>query len=744
MTAEASFKLASFEKKALELQQEAKTNTQIIEELAGLEKYISETYVSRVFYEIIQNADDCGSSRFHAFSYNKAVLLFNNGTPFSDRDLESLCRSAFSAKQRGTNIGYRGIGFKSVAGVCRSVSLLSQELEIYFNREKTHELLAQQTRVPLLRVPHLGSLDDEYTNTAKTYMEANQLTTCFILHDASSDSLLVDLKGLNRTSIAFLRNLKELYIELGSYSKKILATPIPDSERRIGSISQRDLMVKTDVIDNNKTTVAEHKVRIWNFKKIGVSTDVIDNKPIRLKKNDAYAQAFLPMLTTTGLGARINGDFSTDPSRSRINPDEYTRNTLDDLVELIFLLLDRLCDESLQDSEKELLEVLIPYRNAAMFDISPSYISDQIQARISDSDRIILAGFLLCPSWLKKTDYKKLAKAGKYKSLSFEQVTTGDYEGFFLSLGATRLGMIKTLELLAKTRLTSSGIVSFWRHVLNDIRYIAQVQAFDTNICHNARLFICIDGTVRSGNEISHEKEAEVDIIFMASLFDLAGRSTDAADLCVHFGLPVNKLPVSLLETIQTSLQKSNSAKHLEMLKLIGGKGHAEAAPSEAAISKELPKSISRYKSIRLKTSDIELGSSSHRREPSWRSIEKVAGKILSTMGFIIEDVSKKNVGYDYSAYDDDGIQHCIEVKKIEALGDDFLLSDNEIYVSKDIGDNYWVLLIVQPSIESAPTHFAVIKNFYKTFESRMTRRCIKYQMFCSEYEADFEQIVFE
>ncbi|MCT0230718.1 DUF3883 domain-containing protein [Synechococcus sp. CS-1324] len=737
--ADISFMIESFEKKAIELQQEAIRNTQIIEELAGLEKYIAETYVSRVFYEIIQNADDCGSTRFHAFSYKDAVILFNNGTPFSDTDLESLCRSAFSAKQRGSNIGYRGIGFKSVAGVCTSVSLLSGELGVYFSRQKTQEVLSQHSRVPLLRVPHLGSLNEDATSFAKAYMVANHMKTCFILHEASTDSLLIDLKGLNRTSIAFLRNLKEIDISINNYSKKVMAELIQGTERKIGAINQKDLIIKTDVNVDDKASTAEHRVRIWNFKKIGVSTDVIDDKPVRLKKNDAYAQAFLPMLTTTGLGARINGDFSTDPSRSRINPDKYTRDTLKDLIELIFMLLDRLCDENLQDIEKELLETLIPYKNAAMFDISPSYISDQIQAKISDGDRIILAGFLLCPSWLKKTDYKKLAKAGRYKPLSFDQVAVGDYESFFFSLGATKLGMLKALELLAKTKLTSAGIVSFWRHILDDIRALGQIQAIDSDLCHNANLFICSDGTVRSGNEISQLKDADVDIIFMASLFDLAGRSTDAADLCVHFGLPVGKVPVTLLETIQSSLRKSNSSIHHKMLMLIDKKSQ-----TETAIAKDPLKSRSQESTIKLKASDTELLTPQHRREPSWRSIEKVASKILTIMGYIVDDVSKKNVGYDYIAYDDDGNQHCIEVKKLEALGEDFLLTDNEIYVSKDIGENYWILLIVQPSPESTPTHYAIIKNFYRTFESRMTRRCIKYQMFCSEYDADFERLVFE
>jgi len=52
--------------KAQEIQLEAQANTKIIEEIAGLERYISETYISRVFYELIQNADDCNSSCFVA------------------------------------------------------------------------------------------------------------------------------------------------------------------------------------------------------------------------------------------------------------------------------------------------------------------------------------------------------------------------------------------------------------------------------------------------------------------------------------------------------------------------------------------------------------------------------------------------------------------------------------------------------------------------------------------------------
>lgn len=732
------YTLDSFKTTTQRLQDEAISNTQIIEELAGLEKYISETYVSRVFYEIIQNADDCESERFHAFLCDQSLLLFNDGHAFSDRDLESLCRSAFSSKQRGVNIGYRGIGFKSVAGVCQMVSVISGSLEIFFSREKTHELLARDSRVPLLRVPHMGSLNQELTDIAKAYIEEKRMKTCIILHNADSGSLLNDLKGLNRTSISFLRNLLEIDINLESYAKTLIAARIPDSSKRIGEISQRDIVVTTKTLADGKETSTHHDMRLWNYRNIGISTETKDSKPLRLKKNEAYAQAFLPMLTTTGLGARINGDFSTDPSRTRINPDEFTKAILDDLVELVLSLLDRLCDDNISAAERDLLEVLIPYKNASVFDISPSYISEQIKDRIMDSDGILFSAFMLCPQWLKKkTDYKKLAKAGRYKTLSFDQVGLTDYESFFLSLGATKPGLPRVLELLAKTRLSSSGVISLWKHILyEDIRVTAGFKAIEAGLVQSANIFLCTDGIARSGSELANSNEHQLDIIFMASLFDMAGRSTDAVDMCIQCGIPVCMIPASLLETIRESLTRSSKAIHAEMLKAISPTQQSSEA-SNGAGSPHANKNALRLSN---NTSRVQ----GMKNEPGWRDMERLAGSILAELGFDAEDVSKRNLGYDYTAYDKEDNRYCVEVKKTEGLGDDFILTDNEIYVAKDVGRHYWVLIIVQPDPNQPPTCYSIIKDFYRTFEKHMIRRCIKYQMFCSEYTADFVPLSFE
>ena len=95
---------------------EAKQSPLLFSDLANMEKYISESYIGRSLIELVQNADDAGASSFLYQKIDKETFIVaNNGRPFSIDDLYSLCRSGASSKKRSNNnIGYRGIGFKSV------------------------------------------------------------------------------------------------------------------------------------------------------------------------------------------------------------------------------------------------------------------------------------------------------------------------------------------------------------------------------------------------------------------------------------------------------------------------------------------------------------------------------------------------------------------------------------------------------------------------------------------------------
>src|SRR5919106_1381945 len=136
------------------LLEEARRSPTLLSDLAGLERYIAESYDARSFVELLQNADDAGAARFAVQRTDDFLLVANDGRPFTREDFKSLCRSAASTKQRGTSIGYRGIGFKSVVGFAKTVYLFSGELEAMFSRELTAREIPEATSVPLVRVPH--------------------------------------------------------------------------------------------------------------------------------------------------------------------------------------------------------------------------------------------------------------------------------------------------------------------------------------------------------------------------------------------------------------------------------------------------------------------------------------------------------------------------------------------------------------------------------------------------------------
>jgi len=133
---------------------EALNSPTLLSDLAGLEQYVAESYDARAFVELLQNADDAGASRFTVLRAGRFLLAANDGHCFKTTEFESLCRSAASSKHRGETIGFRGIGFKSVVGLAKTVHLISGELRATFSRERTAADVPHAQRVPLVRIPH--------------------------------------------------------------------------------------------------------------------------------------------------------------------------------------------------------------------------------------------------------------------------------------------------------------------------------------------------------------------------------------------------------------------------------------------------------------------------------------------------------------------------------------------------------------------------------------------------------------
>ena len=79
------------------LLEEARRSPSLLSDMAGLEQYVAESYDSRSFVELLQNADDAGASRFLIQRAGDFLIVANDGRCFTLSDFESLCRSASSS-----------------------------------------------------------------------------------------------------------------------------------------------------------------------------------------------------------------------------------------------------------------------------------------------------------------------------------------------------------------------------------------------------------------------------------------------------------------------------------------------------------------------------------------------------------------------------------------------------------------------------------------------------------------------
>lgn len=65
-------------------------------------------------YEILQNAEDAGAKYIKFHLEKDCLVIYHNGRPFNEKDIEGVCGIANGTKEDGTRIGHFGIGFKSV------------------------------------------------------------------------------------------------------------------------------------------------------------------------------------------------------------------------------------------------------------------------------------------------------------------------------------------------------------------------------------------------------------------------------------------------------------------------------------------------------------------------------------------------------------------------------------------------------------------------------------------------------
>ena len=660
------------------LLEEARRSPALLSDLAGLEQYVAESYDSRSFVELLQNADDAGATRFLIKRNGDSLIVANDGRPFNRSDLESLCRSAASSKSRGTSVGYRGIGFKSVVGFAGTIHLITGNLEVTFSRELTALEVPEAMRVPLIRIPHRLSCEDRGKFSATiTELLGDGLITAFIFDHLLAAGIETEFASFDATSLLFLRNVRRFEMQ-GSQNPQIsVRREAIDSQTRNIQLTSSDVSSQWLVSEENGVELA--------FKQ---GADGI----VRLDENEAVVHAYLPTLEPTGFPFKIHGDFSTDPSRTRIVFDDRTSAALSAVAGLFMTILDRVLSGCECSAAFGIVNALVPFSDPRMASFQRRSFKTELLSAIQICVKGRFDKLRFRPTWINAGDFETLSeKAGIW----------------FVS---------RSIE----------GIDG----LLNFLRFVGVKEATFEEL---SPALIASEVTVLGAAEV------------VAQLTQRhVTKSRDVKPLIPDWHLwPVNGRMLTLWEAKKEALPLDVSFVDvlLEKCHAIADTYRLIAAVSDLATATALlpqgltpPQSRVNHESVPLAPS-VALDNSTGIERLSlkkWRSAEQQVMNLLHASGWTVEDVSRQNIGYDIEGRMPDREPVFVEVKAINHPGQPFTLTSNEEAVARQKGSKY-MLAIVHQSGDFLEVAF--IRNPVQHL--KLTRQCRQWVWECAEYTFD-------
>ncbi len=656
---------------------EAQSSPNLLSDLAGLESYIAESYNNRSFIELLQNADDAGSTKFKIIKNGDFLFVANNGRKFNEKDLESLCRSASSNKVRGETIGYRGIGFKSVVGFTKEIHILSGEYEITFSKEKTKAEIPNATRVPLIRIPHFINNDiKKLVNPIINNLYNEKFTTIFIFSGITAHEIHLEFDSFDTTSLMFLRNICETEF----YTSEISQTKISKEK-----ISDTELKMVINSEGNNSEWL------LYSSNNCTIAYSLKDRKIQKLSEAKSLVYAFLPTENINGLGVLINGDFSTDPSRKHIIYDERTNETISYCSGILLSII----EEKIADYNSENYEIvnaLIPYADPRMLQFKKTTFDKLLIYGVKNINSKLFNNLRLCPNWLNASDYSNLMQNHGKFTINSKYFSIDGFVSLAKYLGAKEDNLLEMLKVLDTNLLTSMGCVQFVVQIFKGI--ISGTLKADKIILDHKLL---ISNEQRYSLADLKDKELKVDENFISLMIENGLTEFEIKTVFKQFiskKYSDNSFPSKDQETINTFTKSINTFNEFFPNNI-----NEMIYPAKGSVSR-------------------------------WRSAEEITLEILNQNGFKLEDVSKQNIGYDLSGITPNGSSVQIEVKSINYPGQPFRITNNEIAIAQDKQDSYFIAIvrILTDSIE-----IALVSNPVNNL--KLNRQCVQWIWECADYE---------
>lgn len=655
---------------------EALKSPQLLSDLAGLELYVSETYNARSFVELLQNADDAGSKRLFVSLVNGVLLVANDGKEFSEGDFYSLCRSASSNKRRGKNIGYRGIGFKSVVSLSQTAHLISGDYEVTFSRELSRRAVPGADNVPIIRIPH--PIDKEIkskTEQLVSGLKEKGFTTFFIFDDIKSEAVSTEFSNFDSSFLIFLSSINEVTLDANGIR-----------EIKVDRTGTKNKLVA--LVENEKSI----SYRLWSHRSIVIAAPVLGDQGS--ESIDQYVvHSFLPTTESSGIKARVHGNVSTDPSRTRVVLDEFTYEVIRDLSHFITDCLNTISDSEIggdpRNTNADLLRAIEPTTDPRTSLFTKKDFRSEFYKQLKVDSGSMFERIRRKPSWLNADDFCNLIEVSDFRSFPSPFLSSTNANSLLSHLNIKELSLEEVLMLVGSGNLSKLGLSSVCGQLIKSINFSKNISESSVRA---TPIWLSSDRRV-SINEILSES-LEIDDDYLRIVLETLGSPVQAKVFFERF------LGEDIADTIQI----------------------------KASESPYLGQSSSTKSSVIQSPAPVKANVNSFLLE-KWRSAEETVAEIFRLKGYRVKDVSKQNIGYDYYCIDRDGHTLYLEVKKISRENEPFTLTTNEEVVAREKGREYTIALLRE---SGGKIELSLIRDPLKKI--KLTRQCRQWVWLCEEY----------
>lgn len=653
----------------------------LFNDLANMEKYISESYIGRSLIELLQNADDAGSTRFLIMPVDdQTYIVANDGRIFSNDDILALCRSGASTKHRkGSTIGFRGIGFKSVVNYAECVHLVSGEISATFSRELTKALVTNTNDVPMIRIPHefQGKKYLPYVSA----LQAEGYTTVFIF-EVKSHSLLDEIRDFDIDSMLFLQSVT--HISLNVQPKKEFC-----AYRR--KLTDQLCIVSTD--EDKKLTNWLVTIPQPGDEKCSIAFKYDGKRIVDADSSEAVVHSFMPTEDRLSIRFKVNGDFSTDPSRKKVVIDEDTKHAALLCASIIGRLVSSILEKGID--KYGVVHILCAAKRDPLAHIRGESVNDFLVLDVhSVLNKVIKVKYgtdslVLQPAEMSDDDFNNIIA---HRHLS----------GISRNCEESIPGLLDLLKICGMKEISLDDCLA----AMGDIE-----------CAETTREYIMIRTIAHARLGLSPDLKSKIATAKLISFSD----GIYPIDQAGGHSVVASSFEGAIIDALTTASDYSS------FMKTIGVK------PEQLSMNqKEISAPFHTFSAASIQTQTSFFNNNHVIKK--WRSVEKNVAAVLKLMDSVtsVTDVSLQNLGYDLEVLLINGKKRYYEVKSVESLGEMISITNNEYSTGMHYRKDYY-LAIAHQTDDTISICFVPdpINNLM------LTKRVTRWEWICNEYQGE-------